>query len=335
MWNKVSQLMSQALGASAGPGRRHRERPGFRPGLEALEERANPSSYISPGGDLVIQGTNGDDTIYVLVTNDGSYYVAQNGDISIFPASWVTGGDVYVYGYQGNDVLDAQVGLRVNAYGMAGNDFLSGGWGDDYLDGGAGADGLRGQWGNDTLVAGYDYSYNDLAGGEGNDVLHGGYGPDDLYGEGGDDTLGGKAGVDYLDGMYGEGDHDVLVGGHDGATNYMDGGEGPDTITGALGVDYILGQGGDDYLDGYYGNDFLYGGDGDDHLEGGFGADYLDGGLDGIADYLEGGEGADRFEVEMAVVVVGRPNGGSYWVNIDAPHSYDPDNDGDQFVNYY
>ena len=72
---------------------------------------------------------------------------------------------------------------------MAGNDYVSGNSGAEFLYGYAGHDTLIGEGGSDQL-----------AGGFGNDLLVGGDGADDLYGEAGNDTIVGYTAGDYING---------------------------------------------------------------------------------------------------------------------------------------
>jgi Ca2+-binding RTX toxin-like protein len=77
--------------------------------------------------------------------------------------------------------------LPVTMMGRGGNDKLTGGRGDDYLDGGPGDDKLEGGAGNGILLGG---AGNDkLESGQGSDLLIGGRGRDQLAGGGGDDLL--------------------------------------------------------------------------------------------------------------------------------------------------
>src|SRR5262245_292699 len=48
MWDIVSQLTSRVLGAPVGAGRRQRKRPRFRPGIERLEGREVPATFLVP-----------------------------------------------------------------------------------------------------------------------------------------------------------------------------------------------------------------------------------------------------------------------------------------------
>jgi Ca2+-binding RTX toxin-like protein len=195
--------------------------------VEGLEERLNLSSYIY-NGDLYVVGNGAANTAtvnYEVWSGVGYYKVTENGVNSWHYASGVWGGDVYFYGYAGNDYFVNNTYLRTTAYGHDGNDVLYGGYGNDTLDGGYGTDYLYGRAGHDTLSAGYDYSYNVLDGGDGNDTLYGGYGTDYLYGQYGNDYLLGNYGKDYLYGSYG---NDTLHGGDDGFADYLHGGSGYD-----------------------------------------------------------------------------------------------------------
>lgn len=177
----------------------------FRPMLENLEDRAVPAVALV-NGDLVIHGTNANDVVSVnlqTINNVPFYRVTQNNVNFFFNAANVWGGDVYFYGYGGNDHFTNNTCLRTTAFGGDGDDVLIGGCGNDYLNGGNGNDYLFGRYGNDKLAgeAGQDTMY----GGDGNDILNGGTGRDRLFGEAGNDTLdGGDDGaVDYLNGGLG------------------------------------------------------------------------------------------------------------------------------------
>ncbi len=123
--------------------------------------------------------------------------------------------------YFGTDGNDFQVYLRdktLVAYGLAGNDVITGNTANDYLNGSIGNDTLSGRGGNDYLL-----------GGEGNDVL---------FGNDGNDFLDGGSGNDYLDGF--------AYGVNSNADQYdtLTGGGGADTfVLGSLGSVYYLGAG--------------------------------------------------------------------------------------------
>jgi Ca2+-binding RTX toxin-like protein len=215
----------------------------FRPELETLEARANPSVYISTTGDLVVLGTNGNDHIAVnptTVSGRPAYQVYLNGSTTNVLASQVTSGKVYLYGYGGNDFMTNNVGtLRTYADGGAGNDTILGDAGNDTLFGGDGDDQLDGYGGNDQLI-----------GGAGNDMLNGGAGNDQLWGQDGNDRLIGGDG------------NDDLMGGNGNDT--LEGGAGNDRLWGEAGSDWLYGDAGNDILDGGAGVDYAFGGTGND-----------------------------------------------------------------------
>jgi len=183
-------------------------------------------------------------------------------------------GDDKIYGFDGNDVLN----------GETGNDFLSGGDGDDVLYGDVGDDDLRGGYDDDTLQGGT--GSDALSGGHGDDTLFGGPDNDVLVGGDDNDILHGGDGNDSLDG---EGDDDTLHG--DIGNDILSGGAGRDTLHGGEGDDVLNGGDDDDALYGDVGSDALNGGGGTDILQRGVGNDALNGG-DGN-DFLHGGEGSD------------------------------------------
>ena len=87
-------------------------------------------------------------------------------------------GDDRIFGYLGNDTL-----LK----GSRGDDFVSGGPGNDWVEGSRGNDELRGGAGRDHIDGGDD---NDvIRGGPGADVIDCGAGNDRAWGGGGHDTL--------------------------------------------------------------------------------------------------------------------------------------------------
>ena len=95
---------------------------------------------------------------------------------------------VFFNGSGDDDTMDASgLDLPVTMMGRGGDDKLTGGRGDDYLDGGPGDDKLEGGDGNDILLGGEG---NDkLESGQGSNLLIGGRGGDQLKGGGGDDLL--------------------------------------------------------------------------------------------------------------------------------------------------
>ena len=181
----------------------------------------------------------------------------------------------------------------VSLYGDAGNDYITGSKGDDYLDGGSDDDSIAGREGNDVIDGGA--GVDTLYGGSGDDFISGGDGADKIYGQRGNDVISGGAGNDELHGddkddgagddyISGDAGNDVIVGAY--GNDVLDGGDGDDEISGdaediadgECGNDMLLGGAGNDKLFGQGGNDVLDGGDGDDYLQGGTGNDSMVGG---------------------------------------------------------
>ena len=305
--------------------------------LSTIEVVAPKTATVQlKNGDIYIQGTDRADKFTVSYAN-GKYSVkefdittAKVKKVTSIAGSKVNGGDVYFYGYKGDDKFSANnTSLRVTAYGGEGNDellgsyaadilsggegndtlrsgpgndklygnggddYLNGGIGDDVIDGGAGADQIFGELGDDVIWAGDDLAPNYVEGGYGNDNITGGYGKDELHGNDGNDTIDGSLGIDMI---FGEADNDTLLAGNDFSYNFVDGGAGNDILHGSFGGDYLAGRSGNDTLYGYGGDDRLNGGrDGYDIMYGGDGDDELSG--DDYDDY-HGEAGKDTFYVD-------------------------------------
>lgn len=176
--------------------------------IELLDvvEGAIPGIYIIDNN-LVVQGTDGDDIIYIWTGGIGQTFAWLNG-VQFGPHALI-GGRVIVYGGDGNDQIYATDSFApVTIYGEGGNDQITGGYNDDVLDGGDGVDRIWGGVGNDFLFGGAGGDF--LDGREGNDVIFGGDGNDYIVGNLGRDILIGGLGTDHLEG--GDGD-DLLIGG--------------------------------------------------------------------------------------------------------------------------
>ena len=207
--------------------------------------------------------------------------------------------------------------------GLAGNDRLSGGPGDNTFDVSrwTGLATLAGAAGIDRVVSANDADFTltdtslvrstggaftlsgieraTLTGGLGDNVLDasaftgsvtlaGGEGNDTLLGGSGDDLLDGGLGTDVVSG--GAGNDEIRGGG--GAGDTLAGGAGDDVIRGSDdGGDVITGGPGRDRIFGNGGNDTISGGPGDDIVDGGPGDDIISG--DAGSDLLLGGAGND------------------------------------------
>ncbi len=167
----------------------------------------------------------------------------MNGNIGLQP---VGNGTLVTLGSQ-DQILFSGVTIEElrQFYGLNGDNFIAGGFGDDRLFSGDGDSYMNGGAGNDTIVSG-----------DGNDVL---------LGETGDDYMGGFNGDDFIDGGAGN----DRIWGH----------QGEDTLYGWNGNDEIYSSRNNTILDGGAGNDFLQvrmDKGGDHQLTGGTGADQFD-----------------------------------------------------------
>lgn len=214
--------------------RHHRNKNRVKPQFEMLEDRCVPAAYLT-GGSLVIEGTELNDSVLVnnYSTSWGTYYqVNFNGFTQYFWSGSVTTGNVFFYGYAGNDHFRNNVGtLHAVAYGGAGNDSLIGDVLTDWLYGQDGDDYLNGWTGNDLLD-----------GGTGNDRIYGGSGTDWCYGGTDNDRIFGGDNYDYC---YGQDGND-----------YIDAGSAGEYVDGGLGMDinaWVWAVGGATYNDVYQG----------------------------------------------------------------------------------
>ncbi|PIP00584.1 calcium-binding protein [Pleomorphomonas carboxyditropha] len=146
-----------------------------------------PPEYTPDMQWLILNGLEGNDTIYGSVYNDAIY--GGGGDDVLVGNSghdYLNGGsgDDLIYGGIGNDSLYGDIG-EDHLYGEAGDDWLDGGEGNDYMEGGAGNDVLVGGGGSDFMFgqAGNDQFFGDA----GADILDGGAGSDQLWGGSGND----------------------------------------------------------------------------------------------------------------------------------------------------
>lgn len=141
-------------------------------------------------GDLVIGGTDKNDTIAVKPSKDDTQLIVvlNRKVVGAAPIANVTG-RIVVHGLGGNDkiTISPKITKPADLHGDIGNDVLKGGGGDDRLFGNADDDRLTGGVGNDLLV-----------GGEGNDRLVDTVGANVLFGGSGADRLIGGKGQDLL-----------------------------------------------------------------------------------------------------------------------------------------
>lgn len=240
-----------------------------------------------------------------------------NGNVSTFLGSGFTyqdkvptGGTVGEYDFTLNGVVaykvaDASVSAA-SLYGaihngdsdaildlfLGGDDNMSGGAMDDYLD-------ARG--GN-----------NNVNGGAGADVLYAGGGNNHVYGN----AAGGAQGAN-------DGGDEILVG---NGTNYVNGNAGDDTITAGNGANRVYGGSGDDviqvgngsnYVNGNLGNDQIVAGNGTNTLRGGAGDDQIfTNGATAVGANIEMGDlGRDQFHTGMGYdLMTGGADADVFWL---------------------
>lgn len=200
--------------------------------------------FVDDTGTLFVNGSSAGDRIVLQTSSNGSTLVRFNNK-----ANYVQGVStkIIVFGQGGPDTItvSGNLGVPIELYGGAGNDYLAGSSSSDLLDGG-----------------------------EGTDRLLGGGGDDFLYGGGGNDTISGGVGNDLVDG---DRSYDIS------ATNeigdlVLGANQGRDNLGGDAGNDVLIGWGNIDTLAGAAGNDLLIGGALGDGIKGGLGDDLLYGG---------------------------------------------------------
>lgn len=264
-------------------------------GNDHLYGGENSDTLIGGVGNDELDGGDGNDT-YQFSGSFGQDLVYDYGDANVILFQDLKQSDVTVE-YDGRDLFITKDGstdrVAIDNYSYykeyytirfvdgayvegptAGNDTLSGTYGDDIIDGLGGNDTIFGSYGNDTLIGGL--GTDTLYGDDDNDKLVGGLGNDTLVGGGGIDRAswandGGTVGitVNLANGTAKRGvETDSLSGIEEiDATNYND------TVTGDAGANYLGGLNGNDILNGGDGNDTFAGGSGNDTMNGGTGSD--------------------------------------------------------------
>ena len=211
---------------------------------------------------LVIDGTQGPDTIFVTQDRGTLIAVINNGECAaMVPIASID--LVEIQGFGGADIIRVNASVETLIGGGFGADRITGGPLSNMIMGGPGADDILGGpqddiisagRGNDTVLAfaGDDFidggdATDVIRGGSGADEIIGGIGADSLFGEGGDDILTGNVGADRLDGgagndsLSGLGGPDLLFGGP--GNDDLRGGAGFDTLDGSSGTDTALDNG--------------------------------------------------------------------------------------------
>lgn len=295
--------------------------PGISTQSDTLRGGAGNDVLVSRGGDDLLLGGLGNDTIQVdwhssqigatvqYDRGDGADLIKNDRSANVMVRGWsladmtvqTVGGKLVLSFGSGSDQLTIQDGstnflvtfedgISLNPAAMAalaqsqanGN---RGTAGNDYLVGTSGPDTVLALEGDDTI---HGFAGDDrIEAGEGLNAVYGGDGNDTLIGGSGQDTIEGGAGHDWIDGK---------AGGADYVYQQLSGGIGNDTIWGGDNSDWIRGDEGDDEIRGGLGNDMLFGGAGNDRL---FGTNaYGEAGNDTLTgaasnDVLDGGIGDD------------------------------------------
>ncbi|THV20562.1 peroxidase family protein [Peteryoungia ipomoeae] len=173
----------------------------FQNALSPLVERGANSIKFNGLDHVLIQGTNGDDTI---VAGGGDDTVWGRGGNDRIEAGY---GVDKVHGGQGDDII-TNSGTDIGEV-----DFLMGEEGNDVIHGGSGLALVFGNQGSDVLMAGPDGK--EMFGGEGDDFMLGGEGGDFLLGNEGDDWIEGGNGFDVIAGDNSELFFNSTILGHD------------------------------------------------------------------------------------------------------------------------
>ncbi len=206
-------------------------------------------------GDWIVFGADisMDDLTFDAVDGNLIIGVGRNGDLAKRPGDladhitvtgWATGESrlerfVFADGYS-LGVVDVMSGAWAGSNSTTNGDDVDAGDGDQFITGGAGDDSISGQGGNDVIIGGA--GNDNLRGRDDEDYLFGGTGNDTLTGHLGSDRLYGGAGNDKL---YGDGDGDL-------SADYLVGGLGDDYLSGGLGNDiyaFDYGEGNDTIVD--------------------------------------------------------------------------------------
>jgi RTX calcium-binding nonapeptide repeat (4 copies) len=174
------------------------------PAQAAFAADGTPSASVT-NNTLTVEGTNGNDSIAVLLGGDPTVLQVDLGDGAL-PLSFdrATFTAIKVTLGRGDDAFTVSPGSALTTEDLD-------------VDGGAGDDTITGSGGADTLI-----------GGPGDDAIQGGDGDDIVFGDGGADVVDGQRGTDS----------EFLGGGRD--TAVWNPGEGSDSIDGGAGRDSLV-----------------------------------------------------------------------------------------------
>jgi Ca2+-binding RTX toxin-like protein len=258
-------------------------------------DAGNGNDNISEtAGRNTINGGAGEDFLFMTFGDSGitfNYTDVNNGTTST--GDKITGiENLSLTGGKGNDVINASAATNVYAFGGEGNDNITGGNGDDFLEGGDGDDTLNGGNGNDYLSD--TVGQNTIDGGAGEDTLSLSGGTTDVtvtytdVNNGTTSTGDRFKNIENLNFFGGKGTNDTVIA-TAATTANLNGGDGNDNLTGSNGNDFLYGN---------IGNDTIDGGAGDDNISGGDDFDF-EGNNPAEVDILTGGAGKDSFSLSL------------------------------------
>jgi Ca2+-binding RTX toxin-like protein len=157
---------------------------------------------------VTVKAGAGNDLVTVSSAGSGSIAAAIHGDVGNDALTLNMNGGVW--GEDGNDLITLRNSFRGEAYGGAGDDYIS-------VHGNCIENQLEGNEGNDIIWA-LDNNYGV--------VLFGGSGDDRLYGSRFDDVIFDGSGSDWIFGLAGNDEFHT----NDGARDWIMGGDGIDTL---------------------------------------------------------------------------------------------------------
>lgn len=346
MWNirRSRGTSSRPVKESMSRRRSHTRTLGFEP-LEA-RRLLTTVDWLPASSSLTIEGTPGDDTVYVgAVDVGGTWYAMVNDATQTLwrgdedPDGNVTTedvGSITIITYAGNDLIRMAIPTNLSSVHA---DF---GYDHSKLDGDivihAGGDNPE-EADSDTVHASSFAEW--ITGDVGDDTLWGWRGQDSIWGGAGDDEIHDDGeGSGSLSQVYGDAGDDEIVAGFGRFVIYGGSGEDNidasgynDSIFGGAGADVIHADDGNDWIEsnsvdgeegtdlafGEWGNDTILGGTGNDGFDGGLNDDsivagsgptFIDGGA-GVDTLIGGPYGSDRESVPEVNVIRGGPGGDS------------------------
>jgi PKD repeat protein len=296
--------------------------------IEGLEGRQLLSATWVANGVLTLQGNpTGKNGLVVDYASNGQLMVTcDGGGLYANPASVKS---IHIIGGNGDDKvwINGRITIPVTIQTYNGTDDINAGGG------------------NDTITVGDGNVWIDGRGG--NDVIKAGNGADVIYGDNGNDSITVGNGADKI---WGENDNDTIVTGSGNST--IDCGPGNDSVVAGVGNNLVYGQGGNDTLVTGTGYDTIYGGGGYNVLHGatnktiypdldamdtapagsvassapppgagGTSGGLTQGGVSANGDTITGSNGGDATAPKPVIVLMGKTGSGPHTVFVHAVNS--------------